>query len=169
MRIASVRAEWAMDPARDVLASPGGANWTVCMDREVSLKEAVQSRTVFLTEVPSWRDVLPLLSPKVQTVGMAFAEREDAVAFAEAATAAGVARCVRPGLMNNYESPWDGKLLLNQLRPWVILKALRTLKGSGTRSNMQTILVTGGAGFIGSCFVRQCIADTPPGSSISTS
>ena len=26
---------------------------------------------------------------------------------------------------------------------------------------MQTILVTGGAGFIGSCFVRQCIAEQP--------
>ncbi len=122
MRIAGVRAEWAMDPARDVLASPGGANWTVCMDREVSLKEAVQSRTVFLTEVASWREVLPLLSAKVQTVGMAWADREDALAFAEAATAAGVARCVRPGLMNNYESPWDGKLLLNQLLRWVIVK-----------------------------------------------
>ena len=66
--------------------------------------------------------VLPLLSPKVQTVGHGLRQREDAVAFAEAATAAGVARCVRPGLMNNYESPWDGKLLLNQLVRWVILK-----------------------------------------------
>ena len=111
-----------MDPSRDVLASSGGANWTVCMDREVSLKEAVQSRTVFLTEVESWREVLPLLSPKVQTVGIAFADRDDALAFAEAATAAGVARCVRPGLMNNYESPWDGKLLLNQLVRWVTMK-----------------------------------------------
>ena len=26
---------------------------------------------------------------------------------------------------------------------------------------MKTILVTGGAGFIGSCFVRQCIAERP--------
>ena len=90
--------------------------------RASRLKEAVQSRTVFLTEVGSWRDVLPLLSAKVQTVGIALADREDALAFAEAATAAGVARCVRPGLMNNYESPWDGKLLLNQLLRWVIVK-----------------------------------------------
>ena len=34
---------------------------------------------------------------------------------------------------------------------------------------MQTILVTGGAGFIGSCFVRQGIAEQAAGSSISTS
>ncbi len=121
-RIATVRAEWAMDESRDVSASGGEANWTVCMDRQVSLKEAVQSRTIFLTEVAAWQDILPLLGPKIQTVGIAFAERQDALDFATAATAAGVARCVRPGLMNNYESPWDGKLLLNQLVRWVILK-----------------------------------------------
>ena len=122
MRIVSVRAEWAMDPSRDVIASTDGANWTVCLDREVSLKEAVQSRTVFLTEIERWQDIVPLLSAKVQTAGIAFAERPDAIAFAEAATAAGVVRCVRPGLMNQYESPWDGKLLLNELVRWVILK-----------------------------------------------
>ena len=122
MQILEARASWAMDESRDVMASADGANWTVCLDREASLKEAVQSRTVFLTEVGSWRDVIPLLSPKVQTVGIAFAEREDAVALAEAATRAGAVRCVRPGLMNNYESPWDGKLLVSQLVRWVTLK-----------------------------------------------
>ena len=34
-RIVNVRAEWALDPSRDVLASSDGANWTVCMDREI--------------------------------------------------------------------------------------------------------------------------------------
>jgi len=122
MQILDARASWAMDESRDVIASADGANWTVCLDRETSLKEAVQSRTLFLTEVDSWQDVIPLLSPKVQTVGIAFAEREDAVALAEAATRAGAVRCVRPGLMNNYESPWDGKLLASQLVRWVTLK-----------------------------------------------
>jgi hypothetical protein len=122
VRIMEIRARWALDESRDCLASADGANWTVCMDREPSLKEAVQSRTVFLTEVESWRDIIPLLSPKVQTVGIAFAEPHTATAFAEAATAAGVARCVRPGLMNAFESPWDGKLLVSQLVRWVTLK-----------------------------------------------
>jgi len=122
MQILDARASWAVDETRDVIASTDGANWTVCLDREASLKEAVQSRTVFLTEVDSWRKVIPLLSPKVQTVGIAFADREDALALAEAATRAGAVRCVRPGLMNNYESPWDGKLLLSQLVRWVTLK-----------------------------------------------
>jgi hypothetical protein len=121
-QILNARAQWALDEARDVIASPDGANWTVCMDREVSLKEAVQSRTVFLTEVESWREVIPLLTPKVQTVGMALGDLAETMALAEAATGAGVARCVRPGTMNNYESPWDGKLLVSQLVRWVLVK-----------------------------------------------
>ena len=48
MQIVNVRAAWAMDESKDVIASADGANWTVCMDRELSLKEAVQSRTIFL-------------------------------------------------------------------------------------------------------------------------
>jgi len=122
MQILNARAQWALDQSRDVIASADGANWTVCMDHDVGLKEAVQSRTVFLTEVESWREVIPLLSPKVQTVGLALADPEETLAFAEAATEAGVARCVRPGIMNNFESPWDGKLVLSQLVRWVTLK-----------------------------------------------
>jgi hypothetical protein len=122
MQIANARARWAMDENRDVIASEDGANWTVCLDREISLKEAVQSRTIFLTEIESWRQIIPLLSPKVQTAGIAFGRAEDAREFAEAATSAGVARCVRPGIMNNHESPWDGKLLIAQLVRWVVLK-----------------------------------------------
>ena len=123
LRILNTRAAWALHERRDVIASGPEADWTICMDREVSLKEAVQSRTVFLTEVDSLRQVIPLLSPKVQTVGVAFDSNEDAEAFAEAATLRGVARCVRPGLMNLYESPWDGKLVASQLVRWVTLKA----------------------------------------------
>jgi hypothetical protein len=122
VQILNARAAWALEDLKDVIASTDGANWTVCMDREITLKEAVQSRTIFLSEVPSWRDVVPLLSPKVQTAGIAFADLVDAMAFADAATTAGVARCVRPGVMNVYESPWDGKLLVSQLVRWVSLK-----------------------------------------------
>jgi len=122
MQILNVRAEWAMDESKDVIASADGTNWTVCTDAEVSLKEAVQSRTVFLTEIDSWREVIPLLTPKVQTIGIAMGDSDEALALGEAATTAGVARCVRPGLMNNYESPWDGKLLVGQLVRWVTLK-----------------------------------------------
>lgn len=121
-QILTVRAQWAIDPAKDVIASTDGTHWTVCMDQEASLKEAVQSRTIFLTEVESWREILPLLSPKIQTIGIALGDLDESLALADAATGRGVARCVRPGIMNNYESPWDGKLVLGQLVRWVTLK-----------------------------------------------
>jgi hypothetical protein len=122
VRILTVRAEWALDDRRDVIASGPEANWTICMDSEVSMKEAVQSRTIFLTEIDSWEQILPLLTPKIQSVGMAFGESSDAEAFANQATLRGVARCVRPGLMNGFDLPWDGKLLISEVVRWVSFK-----------------------------------------------
>lgn len=122
VRILNVRAEWALDDQRDVIASGPEANWTICMDSAVSMKEAVQSRTVFLSEIDSWERILPLITPKIQTVGMVFGDATDAEAFANQVTQRGVARCVPPGLMNGFESPWDGKLLISELVRWVSLK-----------------------------------------------
>jgi hypothetical protein len=122
VRILNARAQWALDDQRDVIASGPEADWTICMDGEVSLKEAVQSRTIFLTEIDSWKQVLPLVTPKIQSVGIAFRDPLDAEAFANEATLRGVARCVRPGLMNGFESPWDGKLFISELVRWVSLK-----------------------------------------------
>ena len=34
MQIMNVRAQWALDESKDVIASTDGANWTVCTDRE---------------------------------------------------------------------------------------------------------------------------------------
>jgi hypothetical protein len=121
--ILNVRAEWALHDRRDVIASGLEANWTICMDGDASMKDAVQSRTVFLSEIDSWAQILPLLSPKIQTAGIAFGDAVDAEAFANQATLRGVARCVRPGLMNGFESPWDGKLLISELVRWVSLKS----------------------------------------------
>jgi hypothetical protein len=121
-RILDVRALWALGEQTDVIASRNGTDWTVCLDRELSLKEAIHSRTVFLTEVGSWKEILPLLSPKTQTVGVAMGDVQETLAFAELATEAGVSRCVRPGIMNVHESPWDGKLLVSQLVRWVTAK-----------------------------------------------
>jgi hypothetical protein len=123
VRILNVRAEWALDEQRDVIASGADANWTICLDHEASMKEAVQSRTIFLSEIESWREILPLITPKIQSIGIAFGEPAEAEEFAGEATFRGAARCVRPGLMNGFESPWDGKLLVSELVRWVSLKA----------------------------------------------
>lgn len=122
VRILNIRAQYALDGNLDVLVSGPEANWTLCLDREASFKEAIQSRTIFLSEIDSWQQILPLLSPKIQTAGIAFGNSSDAEDFANQATLRGVARCVRPGLMNGFESPWDGKLPISELVRWVSLK-----------------------------------------------
>ena len=122
IKIMNARSEWAIHEERDVIASQDGANWTVCMDSEVSFKDAIQSRTIFLTKVDSWKQIIPLINHKIQTIGIVFAEESEAIAFADEASLAGAVRCVRPGLMNLYESPWDGKLIVNELVRWITLK-----------------------------------------------
>jgi len=47
---------------------------------------------------------------------------ERARRFADLACSAGAVRCVRPGLMNAHESPWDGRMLAADLVRWVVLK-----------------------------------------------
>ena len=122
VKIMNTRSEWALNKERDVIASQNGANWTVCLDSEVSLKEAIQSRTIFLTKVDSWKQIIPLINHKIQTIGIVFEEESEALSFASEASLAGAVRCVRPGLMNLYESPWDGKLVVNELVRWITLK-----------------------------------------------
>jgi hypothetical protein len=122
VQILNARAAWSLDPTRDVIASQDGANWTVCMDGELALKEAVQSRTLFLTEVDDLDRVTPLLHSGVQTVGIAFSDVDRARRFSSRACDAGAVRCVRPGLMNVHESPWDGRMLAADLVRWVTFK-----------------------------------------------
>ncbi len=55
IQIRNTRAEWILPEERDVIASAMGADWTVCLDREPHLKDAVQSRTIFVSEIGSWR------------------------------------------------------------------------------------------------------------------
>jgi hypothetical protein len=120
-RIYNTRALWGLDEERTMCGS-AGADWTVCYDTRVELKEAVQSRTVFLTRVADIMNVIPLLNPKIQTVGLAVADHKRALRFADAATRRGVSRCVKPGLMNVYDLPWDGKMALSELVRWVTLQ-----------------------------------------------
>jgi hypothetical protein len=122
MQITSTRAEWAMREDRDLVVDRRGPNWSVLLDRDVSMKPAVQSRTIFVTEIRSVDEVLPLLNPKVQTIGIAFGDQSAAIRFADEATRRGVDRCVRPGLMHGYDSPWDGHLVVSSLVRWVTAK-----------------------------------------------
>jgi hypothetical protein len=119
-RIINARAEHALDPSSSVIC-PKENDWTILIDDKLQLEEPIESRTIFLKEVDSLQDIIPLITRKVQTIGCSVDEKEKLIAFADAATLHGVARCVEFGQMHLYDNPWDGMLVMSRLVSWVTL------------------------------------------------
>lgn len=92
-------------------------SWTILYSEENELCKPVYSRTLMVHPVEHINDALQHIREYVQTIGIA-AQMEKAVAFAEEATAAGVARCPQIGRMLNFEMPWDGIFLVDRLVKW---------------------------------------------------
>jgi hypothetical protein len=116
-KIINKRAEYYLDTKKDIIA-PRELDWTILVDNNITLEEPIQSRTIFIKEVKSIFEVIPLITKKVQTIGLAVQDMETKKRFSDLATYRGVARCVKPGMMNDYETPWDGVLFLNRLVRW---------------------------------------------------
>jgi phenylacetate-coenzyme A ligase PaaK-like adenylate-forming protein len=121
-RILRLRASYGLTPEWRVLASPGTEHSLLAADG-AELVEAVQARTLFVRGLERLDDCLPLLSPKIQTLGLAIDDPGLRAAFAEAAARQGVSRCVPVGTMNYFETPWDGMLPVSRLVRWVRLPA----------------------------------------------
>nr|MDO8110717.1 acyl-CoA reductase [Candidatus Sigynarchaeota archaeon] len=119
-RIINARAEHALDPDSAVIC-PTENDWTILINKKLQLEEPIESRTVFVKEVASIMDVLPLITKKIQTIGCAVEDKAKLIGFADGATFRGVARCVNVGQMHLFDSPWDGMLLLSRLVNWVTL------------------------------------------------
>ncbi len=119
-KIINIRAEYALSPKKEIIISQEN-DWTILLDDEVKLEEPIQSRTIFLKPVNSIMECIDLITPRIQTIGTAIYDRARLFEFTDAVTYKGVARCVTPGQMNTYDSPWDGILLLNRLVRWITL------------------------------------------------
>jgi len=113
-RIINKRAEYALSEERNMKASKD-IDWTILFDEQLRLEEPVQSRTLFLKPCKDIMDIIPLITHKIQTVGMEVHDGKLAKKFADAVTLNGVARCVPFGQMNFYESPWDGMIVMGRL------------------------------------------------------
>ena len=112
--IINKRAEYQLDERKGIISSKKN-DWTILIDDELRLEEPIQSRTIFVKEVESLMDVIPLITKKVQTIGMAIRSKKKMLAFAEKSSYHGVARLVIPSSMSFYESPWDGMMVLNRM------------------------------------------------------
>ena len=92
-------------------------SWTILYSDDNELCKPVYSRTLMVHSVEHINDALQHIEEYIQTIGIA-APEEKAVAFADEATAAGVARCPQIGRMLNFEMPWDGVFLFDRLVKW---------------------------------------------------
>lgn len=119
--ILNTRGRYWLDPRRDIVCSPE-LDWTVLIDDNLELEEPVGSRTVFVKVVDDVLDIVPLITNKVQTLGIALRDDARHLRLCEKATRAGVARCVPIGVMNNYDTPWDGILFINRLVRWTAMR-----------------------------------------------
>jgi len=119
--ILNIRGKYLLDPDKDVESSKE-LDWTILSDNELRLEEPIKSRTVFVKPIDSALDVIPLITPKIQTIGLAISDQNKLKNFCEKATFKGVSRCVPVGSMNDYDTPWDGLLFIDRLVRWTLMR-----------------------------------------------
>lgn len=93
------------------------STWTVLYSEDDLFNSPVYSRVVFVHPVDHIEDSLKYIDDHIQTIGLA-ATGEKAIRYAEKATAAGAMRLPAPGKMLNFESPWDGVVIMERLVRW---------------------------------------------------
>jgi len=118
--VINYRTIYLLDPDKDIVCSKDLA-WTILIDDNLRLEEPVKSTTLFLKQINSVRDVIPLITHKVQTVGISISDEQKLLEFSELATHQGAARCVSIGSMHDFEAPWDGMLSISRLVRWTYL------------------------------------------------
>ena len=96
-------------------------SYTILIDSELSLKEPVSGRCVYIKSVGDIFQIEKLITKKVQTVGFGSLDNDRTIKFANKLSRRGVDRIARLGSMNIYDYPWDGTFLLNELVRWCSL------------------------------------------------
>ncbi|PID80195.1 hypothetical protein CSB20_07940, partial [bacterium DOLZORAL124_64_63] len=119
-RIIRERARYGFLPDHRVWASRGTEH-SLLAAPGMAWPEAVRGRTLLVRTVNDLEEILPHLSPKIQTLGLAARDGEKRRRFCLAAARQGVSRIVAPGTMNFFETPWDGMLPVNRLVRWARL------------------------------------------------
>lgn len=94
--------------------------WTVLYDQSLTLNQPVYSRVIMVHPVNHINDTLKFIDDNIQTVAIG-AKGIKALDYASQATSLGVSRCPEHGKMLNFESPWDGIVLMERLVRWSTL------------------------------------------------
>jgi len=120
-RIINTRAVYLLSDGKNCTA-PQDLSWTILINKEPSLEEPVQGKCIFVKEIDSVDDVIPLVNHKIQAISIGIMDSVKRESFARFATYRGVDRIIVPGTMHDFTLPWDGIMTLNRLVRWVILR-----------------------------------------------
>jgi len=119
-KIINKRGEYLLSLEKDIICGIG-LDYTILIDKETNLEEPVQCRTIFLKEIGNILDVCKLITPRIQTIGIASQDKNKIMDFANKVSLKGVDRLVKVGFMNLYDSPWDGMLFMSEIVKWTTL------------------------------------------------
>jgi len=120
-RIINARATYLLADGKNCVA-PQDLGWTILLNADPVLEEPVQGKCIFVKEIGSIDEVIPLVNHKIQAVSIGILDPAKRESFARQVTYRGVDRVVIPGTMHDFTLPWDGIMTLNRLVRWVILK-----------------------------------------------
>jgi len=119
-KIINKRGEYLLSLEKDIICGIG-LEYTIFIDNKINLEEPLQCRTIYLKEIEDILDVCKLITPRIQTIGIASEDNNRIMDFANKVSLKGVDRIVKVGFMNLYDSPWDGMLFMSELVKWTTL------------------------------------------------
>jgi len=121
-KIINARARYLLSGGKNCIA-PRDLGWTILIDQDVCLEEPIQGKCIFIKEITSVDEVIPLVNHKIQAISIGILDQVKREAFARQVTYRGADRIVTPGTIHDFTLPWDGIMTLSRLVRWVILRS----------------------------------------------
>lgn len=119
-KIINKRGLYGLSIDKDLYCSKG-LEYTILINDDFTLEEPIGGRCIFVKQVDSIFDIKRLITRRVQTIGVASNDRSKMLRFADKVTSLGVDRIVSVGIMNIYDSPWDGYYMISELIRWCLV------------------------------------------------
>lgn len=89
-------------------------DWVIIKNDNFVLELPVFSRVIFIKQANDLKSIYPLIHEEVQTISLGLIGKEK-INIANDLSNLGVIRFPDPGLMTNFDNPWDGKLVISEL------------------------------------------------------
>lgn len=89
-------------------------DWVIIKNDNFMLELPVFSRVIFVKQSNDLKSIYPLIHDEVQTISLGLLG-EEKINIANDLSNLGVIRFPDPGLMTNFDNPWDGKLVISEL------------------------------------------------------